>query len=395
MKEKVEKILKNIYLDIGENRSADISLMTGQSGILLFKYELCKYFGKESDLNSIGNELQELAEKSILDIELHSSFCTGMAGVNWAFNYFSKKSLISVEDLDFLCENDSRLEEDALMHLQQGNYDFLHGSIGILYYILFKESNAQSTILPSFFEELNANWIYKNSTKIILPNFDLSTFSVNQNEVNLGLAHGIPSLLKFCIQCYKKNVCQQEAKRIANQIMEYLLEHANSNKAANYFPNKISLDNESDSFSRLAWCYGDLGLAYILLQSGLLFKEQKVIDFAMLVLLKCTKRTTFLETKVMDAGFCHGSTGIAHIFNKLYLETKVPSFRSASNYWIERTIQYAMQNDGIIGFKKYNSIKNEYESCDNLLEGNAGIGLALLSYFTEDFDWDYCLMLNT
>ncbi len=37
-------------------------------------------------------------------------------------------------------------------------------------------------------------------------------------------------------------------------------------------------------------------------------------------------------------------------------------------------------------------IRNVYNH--ELLQGMLGIGVVLLSYITEDFSWNYCLMLN-
>lgn len=44
----------------------------------------------------------------------------------------------------------------------------------------------------------------------LLPEFNYSKYIYDPNVINLGLAHGIPSILKFCIQSYKKGICKKD-----------------------------------------------------------------------------------------------------------------------------------------------------------------------------------------
>jgi hypothetical protein len=95
-----------------------------------------------------------------------------------------------------------------------------------------------------------------------------------------------------------------------------------------------------------------------------------------------------------DSGICHGSAGIAHIYNKVWHDTQQPVFKDACDYWIQKTLDMAIYTDGIAGYKKYGGPNAAYEKTPALIDGAAGIGLVLLSYLTGDFCWDYCFMLN-
>jgi hypothetical protein len=106
------------------------------------------------------------------------------------------------------------------------------------------------------------------------------------------------------------------------------------------------------------------------------------------------KRKTLNESMINDAGVCHGSAGVAHIFNRMWSITNDKKFRQATDFWIKQTLEFGTKINGKTEFKKYNAKINEYEINHSLLEGNAGVGLVLYSYLTGDFSWDYCLMLN-
>jgi len=186
----------------------------------------------------------------------------------------------------------------------------------------------------------------------------------------------------------------RKSEKLARQIVNYLLTHTNADTTSNYFSYTISSEKQANEVTRLAWCYGDLGVGIILYQAGIIFQDKQTIDFSLKVLLNSTKRSTIEDAMIVDAGICHGTAGVAHIYNKMWHYTQDPIFKDACDHWIQKTIEFGIYADGIAGFKKYNGESKRYENDCGLLEGPAGIGLVLLSYLTGDFSWDYCLMLN-
>ena len=108
------------------------------------------------------------------------------------------------------------------------------------------------------------------------------------------------------------------------------------------------------------------------------------------------ERKSLEENNVVDAGLCHGTAGIGHVFYRMWWNTKMPEFKKAANYWFEQTLKMAKFEDGLAGFKAWHT--PEYGGWVNtygILEGIAGIGLALLSYYHEiEPTWDECLLLS-
>ncbi|TDX00534.1 lanthionine synthetase C family protein [Dinghuibacter silviterrae] len=365
--------LQNIYLDINKDKSVSPALLTGAAGIQLFNLLYLKNKNETAD-EACQENIQLLAEHSLSFT--HPTFCSGFAGTNWFFKYLYGKGLLTSEDVSMLCYRDTELENTSIQMLETGNYDFLHGAVGIAYYLLYPPNTTSEGYFPDFFSIISS-LIDKNTT-----------------EVNFGLSHGIPSILKFCVQCFKQGICMDASQKLAEQIILILLANTNPDPAINYFPYSISTAKETERRTRLAWCYGDLGVGIVLYQAGTVFQNKQLVDFSLEVLLHSTKRKNSKEARVSDACVCHGSAGIAHIYNRMWHYTRNPVFKEACDYWIQKTVEFSAHEDGIAGYKKYDGLNNVYINEGGLIEGTAGVGLALLSYLTGDFSWDYCLMLN-
>ena len=164
-----------------------------------------------------------------------------------------------------------------------------------------------------------------------------------------------------------------------------------------YFPVWINEKNNTPSeSSRLAWCYGDLGISMALYQVSKVTDNKILEKLAIEVLLNASNRRNLVSEQVIDAGLCHGTAGIAHIFNRMYRNTGIEKFKETSDFWIEETLKMAKFDDGLAGYKawhteKYGGWVNEY----GLLEGIAGIGLALISAVSDiEPKWDECLLLS-
>jgi lantibiotic modifying enzyme len=323
------------------------------------------------------------------------TFCSGVAGINWAYTYLYKENLLTTKDYKMLCSDDEDLMAGAISMLKRGNYDFLHGAIGIAWYFLYKKkfTRKHSAFFTDFFNELDI--IMQTEDKVCYA-YDFSFNKIKVGEINLSLSHGISSILKFCLQAFKQEVCKVPAFKIASNIIDTLLKSINKNPNYCYFPSTISYEQiPAQSMSRLAWCYGDLGTGLMLYQAGILFQRQDLLEISTNVLLKAAQRRSFEETRVVDAGFCHGASGIAYIFGKLYNYTKIPDFQDSSLFWYQKVLEYAnsdLQNGEML--KMFDAVQGKYRIDYSLLEGSIGIALVLQSFQLNSSDWEYCLMLN-
>ena len=105
-----------------------------------------------------------------------------------------------------------------------------------------------------------------------------------------------------------------------------------------------------------------------------------------------TRRVKGEQTWLNDCGICHGSAGVAMMFRRFYLETQEKIFHDAWIHWINFTLNFKRFDDGLAGFKTFES--GEWKNDFSLLTGISGIGLALLSFVRDDSqEWDELFLM--
>ena len=118
------------------------------------------------------------------------------------------------------------------------------------------------------------------------------------------------------------------------------MQEIDHDKYGSFFPYITIESSESLSKSRLAWCYGDLGIATTLYQAGITFDRQDWVTKSLEIFRFAAVWRRDLEgNMVNDACLCHGSSGIGHIFYRMWYNTKISEFKEAADYWFEKTLE--------------------------------------------------------
>jgi len=102
------------------------------------------------------------------------------------------------------------------------------------------------------------------------------------------------------------------------------------------------------------------------------------------------------DESVQDAGLCHGSSGLALVFARLWQHTGENSCLDAARFWIRRTIRFSMP-DQIDQPLSMTAVRNRELSFSDatLLTGSIGVNLAVLgATTTHDPGWDEILLLS-
>jgi lantibiotic modifying enzyme len=214
---------------------------------------------------------------------------------------------------------------------------------------------------------------------------------------NISLSHGIASIINILTRIYKVEIEQEKCKYLINGAIKYLLkQEIDRTKFNSFFPSWAVESEEKLTGSRLGWCYGDLGIAVTLWQAGEALKNSSWTVKAIEVLKYAATRKDLQANVVADAGLCHGTAGIGHIFYRMWWNTRLPEFKEAADYWFNETLKMAVHSDGLAGYKAWHGGENSgWVNEVGLLEGVAGIGLALMTYHYEmEPTWDECLLLS-
>lgn len=377
--------------------SGNIGLHSGTSGIALFLAYYDRIICQKTDISQrVLNILEHNVEQINSGVQLHT-ICNGISGFCWLCEHLRKLGMLRVEDIEFLNDLDSFLYQRMIADIRMGIYDFLHGALGLGTYFLTRFNKKE---VPVYLEELLSEL---EKLGVSCENGAIKWMSVLNAKTggrgfNISLSHGISSIIAFLVRLYQLNFETERVSKLLNGAIIYIFDQmADTDKYLSYFPSVSKESGLINYQSRLGWCYGDLGIAHVLWQAGVILKNKNWENTALRILHHTTNRRDLQINRIKDAGFCHGSVGVVHIFNNLYLKTGLQEFRDTADYWLQITMQMAKYNDGLAGFKAWR--KEEYGGPENsysLLDGISGIGMVLLSHqfnFVET-NWDACFMLS-
>lgn len=396
IEEKTKKISEELKNFVENNTNPGI--LGGIEGQVLF----LSYYSKYNNDNSFN----EIATKKLEDLfELINSYNTvpanysgGLAGLGWVLLHLSKQGFIDLDE-DTMLGFDNYVYEEMIQHLEKGQYDFLHSGLGIAFYYLERGNTAcdqkvaEAIKLIDKMKHIDNNGTYKWCCPVINPD---GTFS---DKFNISLSHGMSSIISILAMALKRNIETELTNDLLDGAISYILnQEMNFEEIGSCFPG-TSLESlgEGKSPSRLGWCYGDLGVAVALYNVSKLLENKNLEQKAIEVLLKNTERRDLRKGGIGDAGLCHGSAGVGHIFNRMYINTGILEFKEAADYWFEKTLEFAKWEDGPAGYKKrtFDEGKEGFESSYGFLEGIAGIGLAMISYDSNiEPAWDRALLIS-
>jgi len=371
-------------------------LLSGQMGIALFFSHYALYTNAEYDIE-FAHELIENTLTRFSDSSYGYTFSNGISGMGWFLEHLKTIDFIDVDAEALFEDIDNILQDKMHKELIGHNYDFLHGGLGIFYYLLNR--NHDSNLEKMFVKTIQAlDDISKSKgDKLAWLDYDAKKKQSIPDTYNLGLAHGVPGIISILSKAYFVVPCIKDSiyLMIRNAVNFIIWRFENSNRfnRESYFPYAYNELHPEDTNSRLAWCYGDLGVALALRSANLVLKDRKVEMIINQILMLSVKRQNIGSTRLYDAGICHGTAGVAHIYNSFYNESKLDYLKDASDFWFNVSLTQANFTDGLAGFKAF---RNDigYVNSASFLEGIAGIGLTYITFLNNDFRWDKSLLIT-
>ena len=212
--------------------------------------------------------------------------------------------------------------------------------------------------------------------------------------VNVGVAHGVPGIIGFLSRAVLARGSAGLEAGLLDGAMTWLLSLRRSQPPL--FPD---LWGPTPSFAaRLAWCYSDLSIAIVLLHCGATCAVPQW-TLAGLDAARAAAATEVSDVELAgNASLCHGTAGVAHMFNRAYQFTGDRLFQLAAEKWVVATLDRWSPGIGVGGFKSWLSVdegRNAWNHNPGLLVGAAGIGLALSSSLSSEPPvWDEPFLLD-
>jgi lantibiotic modifying enzyme len=210
---------------------------------------------------------------------------------------------------------------------------------------------------------------------------------------NVGVAHGAPGVIGVLARL--SAVPGLTAVRpLIERATQWVLARQGS---PGRYPATIPLEDRRSHPTRSAWCYGDPGVSVALLQGAIAIGDDATARRCLASARAASQMETALAG-VVDAGLCHGATGLGHLYNRLYQSTRDEQFLDAARRWFSHALRLRRARGEMAGWVSWMpgpDGKSRWVPDGTLLTGVAGIGLALLAAaLGPEPRWDRPLLVD-
>jgi lantibiotic modifying enzyme len=378
-------------------RREGVAVAGGQAGISLFY----AYLEADSPGRGYGEESMACLDSSIDALgtsDVGPELYSGFSGVAWAVDHLQGR-LLEADDDDPNEQIDAAVRE-CLAAPWAGDYDLITGLVGFGVYALerLRRPTAAEVVrlvldhLETLAERDECGLRWFTPPRLL---WEGARETAPEGLYNLGVAHGMPGVVGFLAAVCEAGVEVERARRMLAESVLWLLAQQVGWEGSAIFPS-VTGPGLKPTPSRLAWCYGDAGIAATLLRAARAAGEPAWEVAARRIALVAARRP-MEECGVVDAGLCHGSAGLVQIFNRLWQATGEPEFKAAALRWAGHALDFRKPGEGIGGYLIWEpeTPMGEFiwQQRPGVLSGTAGIGLALLAAVSPvEPEWDRLLL---
>jgi class I lanthipeptide synthase len=378
-------------------QSPDALLANGHAGLAVASAYLA-----QSGLsnNRETNKYLKRASEILASETTATSLYGGFTGIAWALAHLQRRPLTAE-----MAASQERFDRVLLSHLAHdswdGDYDLIDGLVGVGVYGLERLPDPTAVkCLKRLVDRLEERAIYQSngitfSTPAhFLP--DQQKERCPDGYYDIGVAHGVAGVIALLGGVCAAGVAYEKARALLGGTVKWLISQKMKGSSPGCFPYWV-VPGIRRKRARLAWCYGDAGIASALLVAARCVKEPAWEREALEIARSSASRNPD-RTAVVDAGLCHGAAGLGHIFNRIFQATGETWSQKAATFWFKRTLDLRVPGQGVAGFLSYwrdDNKKPQWIEEVGLLQGAAGIALALLSATTPtEPNWDRMLLLS-
>ncbi|GAB3729398.1 hypothetical protein GCM10027594_11480 [Hymenobacter agri] len=400
MKNKVHLLADTL---LRSDNGQGVGLLHGQAGIVLALAYYKAYHAQSSKVKQLHDGIGTRIEFLFSALEnqpLDASLGTGLAGIAFSLKSTSEMHNGEFFPPSYLKPIDQILTQSLLGYIDTGDYDLIRGGIGVLIYLLHYTRHEGA--LRKFISFLASQAVKYQDQELFWYTFSYHEESralvYDTSSCNFGLAHGMAGIISSLADLYRHDVCRKQCLTLLSGAINFI---ASKHDAASVcgFPGRL-LFKDADEIrepSKLAWCYGDAGIALALLKAGKYCGKKEWILLANQVgEVACAR--TIDNADLREHSLCHGYLGTMHLFNRLYLATGKSSYAKAMRYWravSAANLDYEISSTGLFQVD-VTMADAEVRICHNgLLQGLAGNLLCLLSM--QDgiaYPWDRAFLTN-
>ena len=374
-----------------------ISLRSGSSGLALFLAYAGASVVRVPALEEHARRMVDHAAAGIEAVETTAGFMDGFTGVLWAMDQVAQRLGTDFPGLDeTLQESCGRLLGRPV---EADGYDLWSGIIGHGVFALARGGTAAADRLVADVVDRLLR-LYETSLPqapwVTQPAFlkPRARLAHPHGFASLGVAHGVAGAVAFLAMARSRGLAPESVSVICDSAWRWIIAQETQDELGRYLPNKICPQIQPTRGMEF-WCNGTPGLTAVLLTAAGHLGHEDMRAWAVARAKRTADELTAYE--FADGCLCHGAAGLGHIFNRMAQATGDSRLRDAATDLFGRTLALRTPGRGVAGFvaRGYN---RDGELCDlyepGLMQGAAGIGLALLAAATEQTpDWDRALLL--
>lgn len=367
-----------------------VSLGGGTAGQALFYGYLFRAAGAERHAGRARQRLNQAAE-ALAMAPTHPALYSGFTGVAWAAEHLGRlldgedeQEASGVEDEDMGEEVDQALLTALDRFSWAGDYDLMSGLVGFGVYALERFPRpAAVRCLEAIVDRLDESaersgqgvtWFRPPE---VLPSAGRDRTPYGYYD--LGVAHGVPGIIALLADTCRLGIRQDRARPLLDGAVRWLALQPLAGQKGACYPSRVGSGIESKP-SRLAWCYGDPGVAATLLYAARAVGRKEWEDMALAIAAHAASAAPE-DAGVQGMGLCHGALGLAHLYNRIYQAGGGELFADAARLWYRLGLEMHKPESGL-------------EADAGFLTGAAGIGLALLAAVTSvEPEWDRLLLV--
>lgn len=390
--------LRSRLNDEQQDPNPSVFLGSGAAGVAVFFAYLQATLGGDSD-GHIAAEYLGLATNALATRAMRPSFFGGFTGISWAAQHIANLRASSRDELGD--EIDLALQKYLGHSPWKDAYDLVSGLVGLGIYCL-ERGNFPAVVRCLELIVTRLDELAEHSEGEVRWFTGPHLLSPAQKQISehgyydLGVAHGVAGIIPLLGKLYRLGIERKRVGGLLEGAVNWLLRQRLDGAAPSSF-SAFVVPGYPAIGCRLAWCYGDAGIATALLLAGRSAGNEKWETEAIALARKAASRDRE-SCLVRDPYFCHGACGLAHIFNRLYQATGEQLFARAAKSWIVTTLGFREPGRGAAGYTVAPTDRDEENGPSerfDIINGIAGVGLSLLAA-TSDLDpnWDRIFMLD-
>lgn len=399
--ERALRIGEDIGLALAGQAPRDLgpSLAGGASGLAMFfaYLGLAQGEGLSGPCAGLAGTWMERALEASPRVGDNLGLHTGHTGIAWALDHLEGLGHPPWDE-----DINDVLDETIAFHLDcpatRWRAELIDGLAGVGLYLLDRRGRGRSAgllarvldLLVAKSERSQGTATWYEAPETLFPEM---LEAMPGGLYNLGVSHGIPGIIGFLAQAAGRVA---GAGALLDAAVPWLLGQKDHHADGSFFGagfGRRDLARNPDGHP-LAWCYGDLGIALVLLAAARRRANPAWEEEAVALALACALRQD-PRRGVEDACLCHGAFGNAHLFNRLFQATGEPALREAALGRYRLGFGMRTGPSSCAGFLPRNHDPGFPDRAFELLCGISGIGLALLAGATAvEPAWDRILLAD-